>query len=301
MSEIVPARFGEVAAAVARIHADACRADEHPALGDAVWLDIERPGADSAGFLSEDRGYAHIARTDNASPRHWALGVVISPRARSSRLRRELISAAVAHVAAHGGGRIVFWLLGARPDDDADLLTSHFEPARDLYEMRVPLPLGLDPKWADGITVRPFEPGRDERAWLDVNNRAFAGHEEQGEWTEATLARRTAESWFDPALFLLAIDDRGLVGFDWLKVHEARNAEPQLGEIYVVGVDPRAQGRGLGWSLAVGGLDAVHERGIDTGMLFCAADNTNALKLYRALGFTVHRTDRAYEYEVDPT
>lgn len=288
-----------VAPAVARIDADACRADGHPALGDAVWLDLEHPGADSAGFLAEGRGYAHIARCDNASPRRWALGLAIAPEARASHLREELVAAAVAHVAAHDGGRIVFWLLGAQPDDDADLRTSGFEPDRELYEMRVPLPLGVDPKWADGITVRPFEPGRDERAWLDVNNRAFAGHEEQGAWTEATLARRTAEPWFDPALFLLAIDDRGLVGFDWLKVHEARDRDPRLGEIYVVGVDPRAQGRGLGWSLAVAGLDAVHGGGVDTGMLFCAADNTNALKLYRALGFAVHRTDRAYEREVD--
>ena len=71
-------------------------------------------------------------------------------------------------------------------------------------------------------------------------------------------------------------------------------------EIYAFCVYPRAQGTGLGRTLALAGLQDVHERGIDTGMLFCAADNQAALALYRSLGFSVHRVDRAYEHEVAP-
>ncbi|MDQ1447947.1 MAG: mycothiol synthase, partial [Actinomycetota bacterium] len=108
----------------------------------------------------------------------------------------------------------------------------------------------------------------------------------------------TGERWFDPALFLLAVDDLGLAGFNWLKIHEPNDLDPRLGEIYVIGVDPRTQGSGLGRALAIAGLNAVHERGIETGMLFCAADNEPALQLYRSLGFDVHRVDRAYEREV---
>jgi mycothiol synthase len=296
--EVTPARFPEIAPLVARIDAEARAVDGHPALGDAVWLDLEHPRAGSAGFLVGERAYAHIARGDTAASRDWALGIALSPAARADGTRRVLVSAAARHVAAHGGGRIVLWVLGAGASDDEDLAAAGMRPDRDLYEMRVPLPLAEQPKWPADVHVRTFEPGRDESAWLEVNNRAFAGHAEQGGWTTATLARRTAEPWFDPTLFLLAFDTAGLVGFNWLKVHEARDRDPVLGEIYVVGVDPRAQGTGLGRALAVAGLAALHERGIETAMLFSAADNEPALKLYRSLGFNVHRTDRAYEREV---
>ncbi len=298
--EITPAELPDARPRIARIDEAARTADEHPVLGDAVWLDVEHPGPDSAGFIVDHQGYAHIARSDNSAPRHWSLGVALAPEARSRAVRPELVAAAVDYVAGHGGGLIALWLLGAGADDDVELRGSGFEPARDLYEMRVQLPLGLDPKWSDGVDVRTFELGRDEPAWLALNNRAFAGHDEQSGWTTETLARRVAEAWFDPTLFLLAFDADGLVGFNWLKIHEAHDRDPRRGEIYVVGVDPRAHGRGLGRSLAIAGLDAVHERGVDTGMLFCAADNGPALKLYRALGFEVHRTDRAYECEVEP-
>lgn len=56
----------------------------------------------------------------------------------------------------------------------------------------------------------------------------------------------------------------------------------------------------MGSALAVAGLRAVHQRGIATGMLFCAADNVAALHLYQSLAFVVHRTDRAYECTVAP-
>ena len=106
-----------------------------------------------------------------------------------------------------------------------------------------------EPKWPDGITVRDFEPGIDDAAWLQVNNRAFENHPEQGAWIKTTLERRLAEDWFDPSLFVLAFDDdddnddnddADLAGFNWCKQHPAAGNAPPLGEIFVIGVDPRA-------------------------------------------------------------
>ncbi len=83
-----------------------------------------------------------------------------------------------------------FWVLGAGSDDDTELAAVGLHPARDLYEMRVALPLAETAKFPADVRVRPFEIGRDETAWIEVNNRAFAGHDEQGGWTDATLRRQ---------------------------------------------------------------------------------------------------------------
>jgi len=298
--EVPPARFAELEPEVAAIEEQARTADGHPSLNEAVWRDLEHPAPDSRALLVERRAFAHVARSDNFAPQHWALGTTLAPDARGDGLRGALAARAADYVASQGGGLIALWLLGADDADDAELARAGFQPARSLLEMRVSLPLSQAPIWPPGVTVRPFEPGRDEDAWLAVNNRAFENHAEQGGWIRSTLARRMAEPWFDPSIFLLAFDAAGLAGFNWLKIHDAHGRDPRLGEIFVIGVDPRMQGSGLGRALAVAGLQLVAERGITTGSLFVAADNAGALHLYRELGFTTHRVDRAYEREVAP-
>ena len=119
--------------------------------------------------------------------------------------------------------------------------------------------------------VRPFRPGRDEDAWLRVNARAFATHPEQGSWTADDLRLREAEPWFDPDGFLLAWrgdpDDGGvLLGFHWTKVHPPGDVgDEAVGEVYVLGVDPGAQGLRLGRALTDLGLAHLRGRGLGAG------------------------------------
>jgi mycothiol synthase len=198
-------------------------------------------------------------------------------------------------VGAAGGGHVTLWLHGETelPREIAGL---GFAPERELLEMRVSLPLSEPAAWPDGVTVRSFVVGQDEDAWLEVNNRTFAGHPEQGGWTRATIEQREQADWFDPDGFLLAFDADGLAGSCWTKVHPADPPkEPAaLGEIYAIGADPSRQGRGLGRALTVGGLESLAARGITEGMLFVDTANAAAVGLYRSLGFVTHRVDRAY-------
>ena len=167
---------------------------------------------------------------------------------------------------------------------------------RELLQLRRPLPL---PDHDDpGLSLRPFRPGHDEQAWLEVNNRAFNWHAEQGNWDLSTIRDREAQPWFDPEGFLLHERDGRLAGFCWTKVHP--DTDPPLGEIYVIAVDPAFQGQGLGRALAVAGLDWLAARGLGTGMLYVDGQNVAALRLYEHLGFSVDHVDRAYTADVDP-
>ena len=293
--------------AIGRLHDAAEAADGHPSLNDAVWRDLDtgaQPG--SAGVLATDGehavGYAHVARSDSFSPPHWAVGLLVHPDHRGTGLEVDLLIVAAAHVASEGGGPAVLWLLGTDERADDAVAPAGFAPQRDLLQMRVPLPLGEDPAWPPGTEVRTFAPGSDDDAWLEVNNRAFANHPEQGGWVRETLQRRMAEPWFDPAGFVLAVDGDGLAGFCWTKIHPpAPGDKDALGEIFVIGVDPSRHSRGLGRALVVAGLATLADRGIRTGMLFVDGANAAAVHLYESLGFTTHRRDRAYEREIGPS
>jgi mycothiol synthase len=204
----------------------------------------------------------------------------------------ERLAIAVEQVERRGGGRLRLWVRG--PDDvrTACAESAGMSLGRELYQMRRPLP--VDEPWE--LEVRPFVVGRDETAWLAVNNRAFAWHPEQSDMTLAELQAREQEPWFDPAGFLLHEVDGALLGFCWTKVHA--DTEPPLGEIYVIAVDPASHKRGLGRQLVLAGLDHLHSRGLRVGMLYTESDNHAAVRLYEDLGFSVHCTDRAYDLTV---
>lgn len=292
--------------AVGRLHDAAEAADGHPSLNESVWRDLDagaQPG--SAGVLATEGetaiGYAHVARSDTFSPPHWEVGLVVHPDHRGAGLEAELLDAAVEHIADERGGPAVLWLLGG-DERDHEVAAAGFAPQRDLFEMRVALPLAEEPAWPAGTETRAFVPGQDDDAWLEVNNRAFANHPEQGGWVRETLRRRMAEPWFDPIGFLLAFDELGLAGFCWTKIHPAPlGATDRLGEIFVIGVDPSRHGTGLGRALTVGGLASLGERGAGTGMLYVDGANEPALRLYRSLGFETKRRDRAYARNVAPS
>jgi mycothiol synthase len=182
---------------------------------------------------------------------------------------------------------LLLWSHGRRSRLAAPLAERGFTAVRELYQLRRPLDdLPPDPPLPDDTAVRAFRPGRDEQAWLEVNAAAFATHAEQGRRTLAELQALMAEPWFAAQDFLLADRAGELLGYHWTKVHSA-----ELGEVYVLGVAPAAQGLGLGNALLVRGLRHLADRGCTEVLLYVDGDNTGARRLYERAGFGEHDLD----------
>ncbi len=235
--------------------------------------------------IAGPEGGAHLERV----PTGWS--VYLDPQA-NAEAAAHVLAAAINAVAASGGGLVRHWVRGGDPVTTEASRTLGLVMERELHQLRRTLP--VDEPWE--LPVRPFVVGQDEAAWLEVNNRAFAWHPEQGGWTLEDLQSRMGEPWFDVEGFLLYEQAGRLVGFCWTKEHRA--IEPHLGEIFVIAADPAAGRRGLGRPLTLAGLDHLHRAGLDVGMLYVESTNEAGLRLYDKLGFTVHHTDRSYTIEV---
>ncbi|MEC9424948.1 MAG: mycothiol synthase [Actinomycetota bacterium] len=200
---------------------------------------------------------------------------------------RRMLEAATQAVVLEGGGRLEYWI--ERVDDQSDETPTRagFVPWRDLVRLRRELPaLPTD------LDVRAYTDA-DADAFLDVNNRAFDWHPEQGDMTQDDLAAKQAEPWYDPQGFLILEEQGTITGFCWTKVHD--DESPVLGEIYAIAVDPEHHGRGLGRELTLAGLAHLADRGLRHAILYVESDNRPARRMYRDLGFEVEFTNRAYQ------
>jgi mycothiol synthase len=250
-------------------------------------------------------GYAHIDPTDRIEGPSAEL--VVHPMKRRRGLGRALVTQALAVARENDPqGRLRLWAHGDHPSAGALAVSLGFTRARVLWQMRRSLYAPIPPApLPDGVTIRAFDPGRDEEAWLAVNARAFADHPEQGRWTAEDLRVRMAERWFDPEGFLVAERDSDgkLLGFHWTKIHGTVHVEGQaepehqhsaIGEVYVLGVDPDAHGLGLGAALTTAGLAYLRHKGLDQAMLYVDESNQAAVKLYTKLGFVRWTTDTCF-------
>jgi mycothiol synthase len=293
-------------------------------LSEHVTLHLRYGGDDPArNLLAYDDqhalvGYAHLDVTDPVEGPSAELAV--GPDARGRGHGRALVEALLAE---SRDGRLRLWSHGEHPAAAALARSMGFSGERRLFQLRrslyAPLP---DVALPDGIAVRTFRAGQDEQAWVEVNNRAFADHPDQGSWTVADIRVREREPWFDAGGFFLAErrggeqSERRLVGFHWTKVHGAAcggrgEAAPRkngarangphehepIGEVYVVGVDPAEQGRGLGRALTVVGLRHLRALGLGQAMLYVDESNTGAVGVYESLGFTHWDTDVSFAHQ----
>ncbi|WP_104180832.1 mycothiol synthase [Arthrobacter sp. B0490] len=293
-----PAALGDIR----RLASAAAEADGNPPLSEQTLLTLRAQDAGDRLLVlaardagQQDGELAGVA-VISGSPDGAVLELVVGPDCRGEGVGTALIEA----VLAEGISDLRGWSHGNH-SAAADLAARFgFAPVRELWRMRLTRAAAEqsvpEVRLPDGVALRAFVRGQDEEAWLAANAAAFAHHPEQGATTRADLEARMDEEWFDADGFLLAVreEDGALLGFHWTKVHPAVGAHPAMGEVYVVGVTPEAQGLGLGKALTIAGIDHLHGKGLQAIMLYVDADNAAAVALYRKLGFTRWDVDVMY-------
>ncbi|MGI3779863.1 MAG: mycothiol synthase [Janthinobacterium lividum] len=281
-------------------------------LNEAGLLALKHPGRDDTDHLvavdGQDLvGYAQLSADGTGQ-------LVVDPLARRRGTGR-LLMTSLLDAARAQGLQLRVWALGDSPAAHALAASSGLAPARTLLVMRRLLTDLPEPVLPAGTTIAPFRVGSDEQAWLTVNTRAFAHHPEQGSIDAEDLAERMREPWFDASGFFLArgsgsANERNptggvggrpssggsatpLLGFHWTKQHDALG-EAGLGEVYVLGVDPDAQGRGLAKALLLTGLAHLRDAGDEVVELYVEADQPGPVGLYRSYGFVDASRDVMY-------
>jgi mycothiol synthase len=208
--------------------------------------------------------------------------IVVDPEHRRAGKGRRILD----ELMADGEDR--YWAHGDLPAAQALAAAAGLTSERILLVLRLTFDGPLEPERVpDGVTIRSFTPA-DADDIIAVNARAFADHPEQGAMDAADFARRTSSEWFDPAGLFVAEREGRIVGFHWTKVEDG------IGEVYVVGIDPDAQGGGLGTALTARGLRHLHEQGLPIVDLYVEGDNTPALAVYKKLGFKDWKRDVLY-------
>lgn len=248
-------------------------------------LKADPPRADtvSVGVRNEDSlvGYG-IALPQPSGPFVAELSVV------AGAARSHVTDMVLAELQARTGNDIEIWAHGRDSGLATQLQDRGWSAARDLRLLgRDTSGRPLDSTLPAGYHIRPFRPGLDEAAFLEANRLAFEALPDQGGWRASDLSDRLAQPWFDPEGFLLLIaDDASVAGFHWTKTHPADAVvdEPH-GEVYVMGLLPRHQGRGLASPLLSAGIDHLRSLGMTLVILYVDAANRAAMATYTRAGF----------------
>lgn len=166
--------------------------------------------------------------------------------------------------------------------------------ARRFWRMRIdfdgPVP---EPVWPQGVAVRDYRRGEDDRAVHELISTCFreigGQHERSFEhWSQWLLDT----SRFDPTLYLVAVADGQVVG--------ASLGQEAGGEGFVrqLAVHPSQRGRGLALALLREGFRRNVARGLPAAILGVdAANPTGALALYEKVGMRVHEQFTRWDWQ----
>ena len=275
--------------------------DGVPPIAEHVLLHLRHGGdkSDSHLVIEKDNqviAYAHLDKTDLvAGP---SVEAVVHPKYRGQGFGTALLNEAITIC----GDKTRIWSHGDLPQ--AQSIAASFKLERLWANLQMSKQLLKIEEITSKYLIRSFLPGIDDEAFLELNNKVFADHPDQGGWSKSDLEVRVNEEWFDEKGFFVCEDKDKLIGFCWTKIHgahthshegnEADHGHEAIGEIYVLAVDPAYKGKGVGKGLTITGLNYLKYQGLNNVMLYVGVENKPAFKLYKSLGFNEFGSDVMY-------
>src|SRR5215212_4137287 len=169
-----------------------------------------------------------------------------------------------------------------------------YAPVRGVYVMETELREAPPrPHWPEGISVRTFVAGQDERPLFEAVEDAFRDMWGRPRGTFERFVGMTQTESFDPSLWFLAVEGDEIAGLTLCKT--------LIGEgwVDVVGVRRPWRNRGLGLALLRNAFAEYYLRGVRKVSLSVDAESiTGAPRLYGRAGMRVRESFTMYLKEV---
>ncbi len=302
-------RLDEITAgAVEAILERAAVHERHSAIGEHKFVRLLEGQTDTFGLVAtlDDRpiGYAQATcyGRQGQLPSRLAAELVVDPAHRGKGVGRALFAELVGGAREAGLQRFDVWAHHASAAATGLAQTYAMRISRQLWQMALRLdsvsPHHRSVKVPSELRLRSFQTGTDEAEFIGLVREAFADHPENSAFDAQDLASLAALPWFDPSLILIAEDaaSRQQLGLHWMKLDSERGA----GEVYILAVRPRAQGRGVGRTLLLAGLEEMRRRAMKLSLLYVEAENEPAIRLYRQAGFRHEHLDTCYSLDLQP-
>jgi mycothiol synthase len=196
------------------------------------------------------------------------------------------------------GARVVVQHYINRLNETAHRLLESLDYAavRGVYVMETELDeVPPQPHWPEGISVRTFVTGHDERPLFEAVEDAFRDMWGRPRGTFERFAAMTETESFDPALWFLAMDGDEIAGATLCKTLAGE------GWIHVVGVRRPWRNRGSGPAPPRHALAEYQRRGVHMVALSVDAESiTGAPRLYGRAGMQVRESYVIYLKELRP-
>jgi mycothiol synthase len=160
----------------------------------------------------------------------------------------------------------------------------------DLYESQLP-DIGQN-----DILFRYLRCGEEEKL-MHLQNRSFVNTWGYNPNTLDEIIYRTSLQSCSPEDVILACEADSLIGYCWTRRIFGENEikSRDKGRIYMLGVDPQYQWRGIGKQVLLTGLSHLKSKGVKSVELSVDSENKAACSLYRSAGFEILARSLWYE------